>query len=122
LVGHEESVLAKKAVKADKNGFNEKVKPIRKFATERIAHLLELNPVVRESSAGSGEDKPPSDLLIDEINECVDLAVAIFQKYLTLSWGPNAPTLARPIDTALVNRLSAAFALHAPSLKTEAGS
>jgi hypothetical protein len=125
LVGQGESVLGKKAVKVDKNAFNEKVKPIREFATERIAHLLELNVVLRESSAVSGEEKshnelpigekPHSDLLIDEINECVDLAVAIFQKYLTLAWGPRAPILTRPIDTALVNRLKGTFAPDAPS-------
>jgi hypothetical protein len=125
LIGQGESVLGRKAIKSDKNAFNEKVKLIRKFATARIAHLLDLNPVLRDSSAGSGEDKshnelpigdtPHNDLLIDEINECVDLAVAIFQKYLTLAWGLRAPTLARPINAVLVTRLRGTFAPHASS-------
>lgn len=95
LVGQGTSALTKRMVGVDKTAFGNKVKSIHGFATNRIAHQLDNFRV--------------DDVMLEQINECADLALAIFQKYLALCWGPEAPTINRPMDEKVVGTLKELF-------------
>ena len=78
LVGCGGAVLTKKVVGLDRTALTRAAEPIRQFATERIAHHL--------------EDADGLDAELNQINDCADLAIHIFRKYLVLLFGPLAPT------------------------------
>jgi hypothetical protein len=91
--------LTRKMVGLDKAKFQSVAKPLVDFATERIAHLFQEGNLDAE---------------LVRINDCLDLALTLYSKYVVLFFGPKAPPLNRAISSDVSDALDKLFAPFRP--------